>query len=903
MWQEHPQSMRKSLLRHDEILKECIETAGGYVFKTVGDAFCAAFDTAMDGVHAALHAQLGLKKENWDPQTPIHVRMAIHTGEAVERDQDYFGQAVNRTARLESIGYGGQVLVSLVTAELVRDLLPENVTLKEMGARRLKDLTRPELVYQLMHPDLPFDFPELKSLETHAHNLPIQPTPLIGREEEIAAIEAMLSSPAEPIITLTGPGGMGKTRLALQIGAELIEHFEDGVFFVDLSSLKDPSLMSAAVAQVLKLKESGSSSFAEIVRDYLKSRHILLILDNFEQILASRDRVVELARSCANLKIIITSREAIHVRGEKVFGVPPLTLPEIKEAAPTDIDTMTQFEAVRLFIERATSIRNEFSVTNDNAPSVAEICVRLDGIPLAIELAAARVRFLSPEAILDLLESRLKLLKGGIKDLPERQQTLRATIDWSYNMLDDDCKCFFRYLSVFSGGFSFDAAESICTRTPEDANLFEGIESLVNKSFVFPEDSLGLPRFHLLETMKEYGVEKLKEEGEFEEARDKHAAYYKALVANLCSRLHGKSLKESLDRLDKEYANIRDAIGWFHTQDKTRQVLEVCSLIWRFWQLRGHLTEGRLQIEKALQLGKREKKTLIATALLGAGNLAKEQGEHEKALSYLKRCYLFQKDEKDSLRIATTTNELGWVLYRMDKIGDAKKVFQSGLKAAVTAGDRYLEAMHIIGIANTSWREGKNGNARANLEKAKIIARKIEDPHLEALVTANIGINEREQGHLTTAKDLYESTLKRLKEVDDQATLRGMYNNLGDIHHLLGNYEDSIRYFTLLLELSTSVGDRRFVSRARAGIAEALLAMGNTDGAYDHAVEAYKEVEDFNAGMEIGLSLRLLGDIFLARAKPDEAREYLERSIPYLEQAYFDEELQKARDGLAKAKS
>jgi class 3 adenylate cyclase len=449
LWERHPKAMQTALARHDEILRDAIEQHGGYVFKTVGDAFCAAFPTVPDALEAALQAQRRLLSSQWEQTGPLRVRMALHSGAAQERDGDYFGPPVNRVARLLSAAHGGQVLLSLPAQELVRDQLPAGTDLRDLGAYRLKDLFRPERVFQLSAPELPSEFPLLMTLDAYRNNLPLQPTPLIGREKEVSEVCERLSRPEVRLLTLTGAGGTGKTRLGLQAAAELTEEFEDGVFFVSLAAISVPELMVSAVAGMLGVKEAGGRPLLESLEDYLGEKNILLMVDNFEQVLEAAPMVTELLSGAPNLKVLATSRIPLRLYGEHEYSVPPLALPDPERPPP--VEHLTQYEAVRLFVERARAVKVDYSVTNESAPAVAKICARLDGLPLAIELAAARVRMLPPQALLARLSNRLKLLIGGARDLPTRQQTLRGTIDWSYDLLQEDEKALFRRLSVFSG--------------------------------------------------------------------------------------------------------------------------------------------------------------------------------------------------------------------------------------------------------------------------------------------------------------------------------------------------------------------------------------------------------------------------------------------------------------------
>src|SRR5215210_2521886 len=518
MWEKDPEAMGSTVARHDEVLRGAIEANEGHVFKTVGDAFCAAFPTAPDALEAAISAQRLLHAGGQDEESRLRVRMALHTGAAEERGGDYFGPPLNRVARLLSVGHGGQVLLSSPAQELVRDQLPTGADLRDLGEHRLKDLIRPERVFQLTAPVLPEDFPALRTLDARPNNLPVQPTPLVGREKEVGTVRERLLAPETRLLTLTGPGGTGKTRLALQVAAEALEDFEDGAFFVALAAIADPALVAPAIAGSLGVLDSGERPLIEGLKDHLRDRQPLLLLDNFEQVLEASSLVGELLSSCPELKVLATSRISLRLYGEREYPVPPLALPDPGHLPP--LERLTQYEAVRLFVERAQDAKPDFSVTNENAPAVAEICARLDGLPLAIELAAARAKILSPQAMLSRLSNRLKLLKGGARDLPERQQTLRGAIDWSHDLLEEDERTLFARLSVFVGGCTVESAEEVCD--PEGDLLVEvldGLASLVDKSLLRQreEKGSGAPRFFMLGTIREYATEKLEERGKAEE--------------------------------------------------------------------------------------------------------------------------------------------------------------------------------------------------------------------------------------------------------------------------------------------------------------------------------------------------------------------------------------------------
>src|ERR687893_813113 len=562
MWERSPQAMQAALARHDELLRRAIEEHGGYVFKTVGDAFCCAFRTAPDALEAALNTQRRLLSSKWEQTGPLKVRMALHTGVAEERDGDYFGPPLNRVARLLSAAHGGQVLLSLATQEMVRDQLPAGAALRDLREHRLKDLFRPERVFQVTAPGLPTSFPPLKTLDARLNNLPAQPTPLVGRERELGEVRDLLRAEEVRLLTLTGPGGIGKTRLGLQVAAELVDEFEDGVFFVALAPITDPALVASAIAEALGVVEAGDQPLEEGLKGYLRGKELLLLLDNFEQVLGAAPLVGELLSVCPKLKVLATSRSVLRVYGEQEFPVPPLELPDHKRLL--SVERLTQYEAVRLFIERAKAARPDFSVTNENAPAVAEICVRLDGLPLAIELAAARIKLLTPKAMLERLGSRMKLLRGGSCDLPERQRTLRGTIEWSHALLEESDQVLFARLAVFSGGRTLEAIEAVCdTEGDLPVDALEGVSSLLDKSLLVREEtSEEESRFVMLETIHEYAREKLHESGEAAELSRLHAEYFLAFAEEAEPELEGTEQAPWMERLEADYDNCRAALSW-----------------------------------------------------------------------------------------------------------------------------------------------------------------------------------------------------------------------------------------------------------------------------------------------------------------------------------------------------
>jgi predicted ATPase/class 3 adenylate cyclase len=595
--QSFPDEMPLLLAQHHTILHQSIEAQNGYVFQIIGDAFCAAFHTCSDAVISALEAQRRLQHEAWHP-APVKVRMGIHTGaaqagEVDERAGGYVGYlTLTRVQRVMSAAHGGQVLLSSASAELVRGQLPHGVTLRDMGEHRLKGLVNPEHLWQLDAPDLVSEFPPLQSFNTIPNNLTAQPTPIIGREAELEEILNRLNSEGVRLLTLTGPGGIGKTRMALQAAAELIDRFEGGVFFVDLAPIRDPESVPVAIAQTLGLRQTSDRPLLDEIKEQLRARKMLLVLDNFEQVTGAAWQVVELLRDCPQLKLLVTSREALHVRGEYVFPVPPLGLPRIDLKQPP-LAQLTQYEAVRLFIERAQAVKPDFKVTNENAPAVAEICWRLDGLPLAIELAAARIRLFSPQALLERLGSRLKLLRGGARDLPVRQQTMRDAIDWSYELLDAGEQRLFELLSVFPGGCSFEAVEGAASgieRLDETGvDILDGLASLLEKSLIRQVDQdNGERRLLMLETIREYAAERLDEDPEFgAAARRAHAVYFAGFAQGQWERLTGQAREAALEALVSDIENVRTAWVYWVGERDLEQLNRFVDSLWLLYDARG----------------------------------------------------------------------------------------------------------------------------------------------------------------------------------------------------------------------------------------------------------------------------------------------------------------------------
>jgi predicted ATPase/Tfp pilus assembly protein PilF len=902
--------MKAALARHDQIMRTCIESRGGFVFKTVGDAFCAAFETAVEGMNAALESQVALLAATWEVPGGIRVRMALHTGTAEERDGDYFGQTLNRVARLLSIGFGGQTLVSLVTAELLRDLLPDEVSLQDLGAHRLKDLLRPESVFQLVKTGLRADFPVLKSLDNRPHNLPLQPNPFVGREKDLESVQALLTNDQVRVLTLTGIGGTGKTRLSLQAAANLIDDYTDGVFFVDLSAIDSAAHVIPMIARTLEVRETGARPLKAALQDALRDKRMLLILDNFEQVIAGVPHVVDLLAGCPLLKLLVTSREALHIRAERVFRVPPLSVPKIREAKEMVPSRLSMYEAVSLFIERATAVAADFTVTNENAPAVAEICARLDGLPLAIELAAARVSILTPSAILGRLGSRLKLLSGGASDLPFRQRTMRATIDWSYRLLAPAEQMLFREAAVFSGGCTLDAMESICNCSGEEGiEVMEVLSSLVGKSMLFREEARGgAARFLMFESVREYGLELLEAGKATGDVRSAHARYFLARAEAAAPLLSGPRQKEELDALEAEHENFRSALDWLHEASDMESEMRLCAALGLYWQVRGYFAEGRAACERALWTAAGQtftdsaaSKILRARAGLYAGILASEQGHYPLALNILGSSLSTFESIRDEEHVCLVLIEMGMSFYRNGDEGKARQSFEKALEIARRISP-VLHARAENGLGLVDDRIGQFEQARRHFETGIQMLSQLDDDRLRSRVLINLANVLSDMGDFRSALEICTQAAELSEHLGDTMYVAHAWNNKGFFHSLLGEHELAKQSYDALERIAVRIGNERLRALALAGKSEALLSLGSPGESLQVALSARVIAEKCGPGMELGTSLRVLGEAYLAQGSRHEARECFAKCLPLLEQYLKQEspqELVRARRGLA----
>ena len=830
LWEEHPEAMRAALGRHDVLLRHVIEAHHGYVFKTMGDAFDAIFATAPDALATALAAQRALAAEAMEVPGGLRVRMALHTGAAAERDHDYFGPALNRVARILSAGHGGQILLSEATRALVEQSLPTDVNLRDHGHHRLKDLARPEHIFQVVTPDLPADFPPLKSLDTLPNNLPRQLTSFVGREREIAEVKRLVSNTY--LLTLTGAGGAGKTRLALQVAADLVEMFPDGVWLVELTPLSDPSLVTQTVAFALGVREEHRPLITTLT-DSLRPKSLLLLLDNCEHLLLACAQLTEtLLRACPHLRVLATSQEGLGVAGELTYRVPSLSLPDLRQLPP--LEQLTQFEAIRLFVERAAVSRSGFALTGSNAPVVAQICYRLDGIPLAIELAAARMKVLSVEEIAARLDDRFRLLTAGSRTAPPRHQTLRAALDWSYDLLPEKERTLLRRLSVFAGGWTLEAAEAICAGEGADAyEVLDLLTHLVDKSLaVVIEDQRMKTRYRLLDTVRQYSRERLLEAAEEASTRRLHRGWYVQLAEEAEPELQGPEQTVWLDRLEVEHDNMRAALEFSGSQDDSEQAeLRLAGALWRFWEVRGFWTEGREWLEAALSRYSDIVTSARVKALNGAAYLAFFQGDYGRAQTLGEESLALSRKLGDKRGTASCLNILGLEACRLEKYDRAAALGVESLTLSQEVGDKWgvADALLVVGLVARG--QGDSAQAAALLEESLTKFRELGHKWGEAITLNNLGLVAREQGDYPRATALLEETLTKFRELGDNWGIAFAEASLGIVAWYRRDYERAAALYKESLTLRSELGDKRGTATCLVGLAGVAGALGQAERA------------------------------------------------------------------------
>ena len=698
LWEAHPETMKDALAEHDNIVRSAIESATGYVFSTSGDAFSAAFERPSSAIEAAISAQQSLEKLA-GVEPAIRVRMAVHTGAGDERDGDYFGPALNRTARLLSIGHGGQILVSLATEELLQDSLAEDVSLRDLGDHRLKDLSKPQHVFQLDHPGLDAEHPPLRSLDAFSHRLPVQLTSFVGREEELEEVAKLIRGAR--MVTLAGVGGAGKTRLAVHTAAELLPEFPDGCWLVELAPLTDPSRIASTAATTLGIPEKPSEDPLDTVAAWMSDKDLLLMLDNCEHLIdeAARfaERILEAGRG---VTVLATSREMLGVPGEYPYQVKSLSWP--RSGDQPSRAALLRYPAVRLFAERAELARRGFRITADNAEAVVEICDRLDGIPLAIELAAARLRMMKTAQIAERLDDRFKLLTGGSRTVLPRQQTLQAAIDWSYELLPDNERALFARLAVFMGGFTLDAAEIVCSDPPlSQEAILDLLSNLVDKSLVQVEDHNSGLRYRMLETLRQYARARLSESEEVASTRQEHAIYFRSLAEEAEQNLRSAEEEHWFSRLDAELDNLRQAMGWALESGEGVLAQATAGALYRYFMYRFRSTEGQEWAEAAVAASE-EPNAERAKVLLAAGTLAQTGRNLDISMKYLDLSIETARAIGNDAILGAALNNRAIISEGMGMIEEAERLWLENLELSQRREDPAGETIAMINLSSAA---------------------------------------------------------------------------------------------------------------------------------------------------------------------------------------------------------
>jgi predicted ATPase/class 3 adenylate cyclase len=765
-WEREPARMAQAVARHDALLREIVVKHHGRVIKTTGDGMYAAFDDAADCVRAVVLIQISLADPDATAGIPIFVRCGLHAGAALERDNDFFGSTVNRAARIMDAAHGGQALMSQTVADLVEGRLPENSSLRDLGNLRLQGMSTPEHVFQIVHPRLRQEFPALRALESTPHNLPEQTTSFIGRERELRQAEEMLG--AHRLVTLLGIGGLGKTRLALRIGSDLLDEYADGVWFVDLAPIRDPALIVAETARVLGVREEPGSLLVQTICAQLKPRTLLLILDNCEHLITSAATLANaLLREVPGLRIVATSREALHVPGEQTFPVLPLPLPN-----PLDgVALLSTSTAVQLFVERAKLHKPQFTLTERDALAVAEVVGRLEGIPLAIELAAARMRSLSLAEINVRLNDRYKLLTGGGRVLLERQQTLRALVDWSYDLLNDHEQILLARLSVFAGGLELTAAEQVCGIEPmAQSDVIDLLASLVEKSLVMHDDSSGRSRYRLLETIRDYAHEKLALRDEYLKVAAPHCDYYLSMAKSANRALRGPDRFEWTHCVETELDNVRAAIALALEEkvDPVKAVKFEVALL-GFWILGGYSTEGRRYVRDSLaNPGVRASNVAHAHALYVGAALANSQSDHAEAQQMLESCLALRREIGNHVDIAATLSTLSQVYLNEGDAAQARVYEEEALAIFRQLGNRIGEAIGLLHLGEISAFVEDDEGSRLQVERCIAIAREIGHLEIQAACERMLGELALDTGHVRVARQHFERSLSISKDGADK---------------------------------------------------------------------------------------------------------------------------------------
>jgi predicted ATPase/class 3 adenylate cyclase len=834
LWERDEDLMRRSLQVHDALLKRFLNQ-GGEIFKAVGDGFLACFESPREAVNAALEAQRELQRQVW-PGPELKVRMALLTGYAEKREGDYFGRALNRASRLLALGHGGQILVAAATADLTQDVLSEGSRFVDLGEHRLRDFERAETVFQLVAAGLPESFPELRAAMVRPNNLPIEVTNLVGRDRELADVWDMVQS--HRLVTLTGMGGIGKTRLSLHVAAEFLDTFQDGIWFIELAPLRERDLVAQTVASALGVRAEPGRPIAEVLLDHLRPKQTLLVLDNCEHLINDVAALVSvIQRACPGVNLIASSREPLSIPGEQVYRVQGLPTPPTGFADP---EQLLRSDAVRLFVERARLAQATFRLTPENGEAVSRICAQLDGIPLAIELSAARVRAMGVAAIADRLQDRFKLLTGSARRGDPRQQTLRAAIDWSFDLLDQQEKTLLTRLSAFAGGWTLAMAESVgADEGPISGDdVLDLLSRLVEKSMVTFDE--GSDRYRLLETVRQYAAEALEAAGESEDTQSRHAATLAAFAGEAAEGLLGATQESWLTRVELEHDNFRVALNFCSqpsASSQTRQMgLVMAANLWRFWDTRGLYAEGRTRLDNLLAL-EPDLSPARGAALDAAGRLAYYQGDFADArASFQEAAELFERlGQRGPQHHAL--HGLAMALANTGEEARVRPMLEACLAVFREEGDRQGVARALNALGFEALGHGDHARAEPYIQEALNVRRQLNDVQGETVALYYLGVCAVARGDLDFARKCLEQTFAINRRLNYPRGMAISLTQLAAIAVAEGKLSEGLESIQEATRQAITLGDQATITGTLAPWAALAQALGHQE-AHAHLLAA-----------------------------------------------------------------
>lgn len=822
LWDRHPEAMRAALAQHDVLLADIIEQHKGTVFKTVGDAFYCAFNLPEEALAAAVAAQRAIASYTWGAGIGrLGVRMAVHSGSATERDGDYFGAAVNCVARLTALACGEQILVSSSTALLLAD---NGVELRNLGRYHLKGFSQPQTIYQVIADDLRHDFPPLASVGLPANNLPSQISSFVGRSVELQDLRRMLS---ERFVTITGPGGMGKTRIALQLAREVLAEFPDGAWLVELAKVHDPALILQTIAAALNVRESPQQALEETLLQYLTSKHVMIILDNSEHVIEGIVPFVKaLLARCPKVTLVITSREALHVIGERVFRLSPLSY----AAEDAQIGNLKRYDSTRLFLERARAFRPELPAGREDAREIASICRKLEGIPLAIELAAARVTTLSLPHLNERLAKKLSPLISRDSSEDERHRTLKGTIDWSYQLLDKDQRRFFATLCVFKDTFTYEACQKVCAQGDEDT--LDLLESLVEKSFVSIRQIRNGSRYQLLDIVREYANEKLESAARATALRS-HFEYYESFAAT--DRADAGAKAQWLDEMEINSPNIRLALG-YGLDERLPQTATFLSNVGHYWQIRGHITEARTWLSRFLEQEDAFSAESVALVLRRAGIFASIQDDYDHAIGFSERARELYSSLNNQMGQAEALHAIAVIEHRQGDSTAARNHYAEAADFFRKGAHLRGLAVALVNLAVVSLGYGDLEQAWAYLAESSLTAQKLNDPDISSTVLSYQGLWALRSGKLRTANDALTKALSMKLRLEDAFGIIEVENRLASVRLAQGKVLEARRLLRTSLRKALKIEAHNLVIDSYERLAEVFWREKNYEQA-DHSIE------------------------------------------------------------------